>query len=63
MKVCYKSKSMDIDLIQTGRNRFTVRYGLQVKKDLTYSMAAKELGSCIMHAAACEGKLSSEKAT
>jgi hypothetical protein len=47
-------------LIQNGRNRFTVRYGLQIKRGLTYSEAAKEYGACLMHALALQGKLSNE---
>jgi len=46
-----------ITLTQQGVNSFTVTYGLQVKKGLSWRGAATELGSCIMHAAACEGKL------
>ena len=46
-----------IRLIQTGIDRFTVQYGLQVKKGLAYGEAAYELGGCIMHALACEEKL------
>lgn len=46
-----------IKLEQTGVNSFTVTYGLRIKKHLTYTDAASELGSCIMHAAACDGKL------
>jgi len=46
-----------IKLEQTGLDSFTVTYGLQVKDHLTYSQAAKELGSCIMHALACDSKL------
>jgi hypothetical protein len=46
-----------IALIQNGVNRFTVKYGLQIKAKLTYSEAASELGACIMHALACDGKL------
>ena len=46
-----------IRLEQQGVDRFTVVYGLQVKKDLTYADAASELGACIMHALACEGRL------
>ena len=37
--------------------KFTVQYGLQVKHGLTYSEACDELGSCIMHAAACNGDI------
>lgn len=42
---------------QTGKDSFTVRYGLQVKRKMTYAEAAKEMGACIMHALACEGDI------
>jgi hypothetical protein len=35
--------------------RFTVTYGKQVTRGLTYKQAADELGSSIMHALACNG--------
>ena len=56
---CYtfENGAWPIHLDQQGKDRFTVVYGLQVKKDLNYGEAASELGSCIMHALACEGKL------
>jgi hypothetical protein len=58
---CFKSDGagFGIELIQTGFNEFTVKYGLQIKRHLRYSEAAAELGSCIMHAAACNGDLDS----
>lgn len=46
-----------VTLHQTGKDRFTVTYGLQVREGLTYGEAAKEYGECIMHSAACAGKL------
>lgn len=46
-----------IELRQQGDDTFTVRYGLQLRRNLNYSQAAAELGSCIMHAAACDGLL------
>lgn len=46
-----------IELQQTGFDRFTVVYGLQVKTGLSYAQAATELGGCIMHMQACEGQL------
>ena len=49
--------SMLIELRQQGRDVFSVRYGLQLKTRLGYSTAARELGECIMHAAACDGLL------
>ena len=44
-----KSESL-IELQQTGFNRFTVVYGLQVKTGLSYEKACTELGACMMHA-------------
>lgn len=46
-----------VALSQQGRNKFTVTYGKQVKRNLCYSAAAQEYGACIMHALACAGKL------
>lgn len=51
----------DITLTQQGRDRFTVQYGAQVKKDMDYVAAAHELGACIFHALACEGNLDNRK--
>ena len=46
-----------IELRQQARDRFSVRYGLQLRESLTYGEAARELGAAIMHAAACDSKL------
>jgi hypothetical protein len=46
-----------IRLIQKGIDRFSVIYGKSVKNNLSYSQAALEYGSCIMHALTCLGKL------
>ena len=46
-----------VKLEQQSMNRFTVTYGLQVKRHLSYSDAATELGMSIMHALACDGLL------
>ena len=46
-----------IELRQQGRDRFSVRYGLQLKTGLDYTGAALELGECIMHMQACDGML------
>ena len=58
-QTCFELKdaAYPIKLEQTGIDSFTVTYGKQVKARMTYGTAAWELGSCIMHAAACEGKL------
>lgn len=46
-----------IKLEQTGKDRFVVTYGSQVTSGLGYLAAASELGTSIMHALACEGKM------
>jgi len=46
-----------IELHQNSYTQFSVVYGAQVKNNLTYREAAKELGECIMHMAACNGDL------
>lgn len=46
-----------IELRQQGRDRFSVRYGLQLRGGLDYASAARELGECIMHAGSCDGKI------
>jgi hypothetical protein len=46
-----------VKVIQTGIDRFTVQYGLQVKKGLNYGQAAREFGECVFHALACDGLL------
>ena len=46
-----------IQLIKTGKGRYTVVYGVEIHEGLTYTEAAEELGFSIMHALTCEGKL------
>lgn len=60
-KTCILIDPLDVELIQNGKDNFTVRYFKQVTDMLTYSQAATELGSCIMHALACEGKLDNRR--
>lgn len=55
--LCYSLPEASITLEQTGLDRFTVTYFLQVTDQLNYSQAALELGACIMHYLACGGKL------
>jgi hypothetical protein len=59
MAVCYTTElaGFTIELRQRGKDNFTVQYGKQVKSDLNYGQAARELGAAMMHALACEGKL------
>ena len=49
--------SFGVRLEQTGKDSFTVIYGKQVKRHLSYSDAAHEFGLCLFHALACDGKL------
>lgn len=57
-RICFEmNAAFDIRLIQTGVDRFSVQYGKQFKDGLNYGAAAKELGECLMHGLACEGKL------
>lgn len=55
-----KSKSL-IELQQTGFNRFTVVYGLQVDAHLNYGNACEKLGAAIMHHQNCEGHIDSRE--
>lgn len=59
MTTCINLESLafPIKLTQQGIDRFTVIYGKQTRKGMTYTQAAQELGACIMHALACDGKL------
>ena len=59
MATCYEISHLafPIALTQQGKDKFTVIYGKQIKKDLTYARAATELGAAIMHALACDGRL------
>jgi hypothetical protein len=59
-KLCHETivvEQWPVRLIQNGVDNFTVTYGQQTKKRLSYAQAALEYGACIMHALACEGKL------
>lgn len=56
-----KISGMEIHLIQRGIDWFEVVYHLSIKPDLTYDMAASELGAAIMHALACDGLLDNRK--
>lgn len=59
MRTCFEINlaGFPIVLKQQARNKFTVVYGKQTKPGLTYSAAAAELGSCVMHALACDDRL------
>lgn len=46
-----------IILYKTGEDKYTVQYGAQIDKDLSYTEAAENIGFAIFHALQCEGKL------
>lgn len=50
-----------LSLWQFGYDNFTVIYGKQIRRDLTYSAAAEEYGLCLMHALACQGKMQTRR--
>lgn len=58
-RTCFETviAGLPIKLTQQGRDKFTVTYWKQVKKELSYSQAAMELGACIMHAEAINERL------
>ena len=70
MNTCYEMKGdlySAIKLEQSANAKkirndesFRVSYGMQVRDGLSYRDAALELGSCIMHRAACDGDLNNE---
>ena len=53
----YTAGDYPVRLFQTGFDQFTVEYGKQVKRTMTYAEAGAEFGLCCMHSAACAGKL------
>lgn len=58
-----KSKSLiQADQQASGKQLFTVTYGLQRKTGLTYEQACKEIGACILHLQCCNGIASNEGA-
>ena len=56
-RLCYEVPAFKIKLEQSGIDRFTVTYWLQVETGLSYAVAAKQLGEAIMHALSCDGKV------
>ena len=46
-----------IHLVKQGANEYAVCYGLEVNQGMGYAEAAQTLGSCMLHAMACEGGL------
>jgi len=56
-KRCFTHQFYLVFVDQTDLNQFTVTYGQQVIEGLNYSQAATNLGSCLLHAAACYGHL------
>ena len=46
-----------ITVRQAADRTFSVQYGKQLKTNLSYEEAARELGYCIFHGLACESKI------
>lgn len=65
MKTCLKLNDLAFPIVlkQVGPDNFTVVYGKQVEKGLTYTRAASELGNAIMHALACDDRLDNSDAS
>lgn len=59
MAVCIQHTDLafPISLSQQGPDNFTVVYGKQIRRNLSYAQAAVEYGACVMHALACMGRL------
>lgn len=55
--VIWEDPAHAIRLEQKPSGLFRVTYGLHVRECLHYMEAAHEVGECLMHALACEGKL------
>ena len=55
--VCDHREDLDVTLVQQGKDKFAVIYGLQVNDSMDYTEAAEEYGACIFHALTCAGKL------
>jgi hypothetical protein len=58
----YENKEFDYDIVlkQTGKDRFTVLYGMQVDSGLDYCEAAAKIGQAILHALCCQGKMDND---
>lgn len=63
MKICYSTNiaGFEIRLTQSATGTFIVTYDKRVCPGLSYGQAAKELGTSIMNALACEGKLDNQR--
>lgn len=62
MRTCYEAKIAGFPVkIEQSDNRFTVTYGKQVRRGLSYVDAAREFGLCVFHALACDGALNNEE--
>lgn len=59
MKTCIKLVNLAFPVVvtQAANRKFTVQYGLQIKRGLSYEAAAREFGYCVFHALACDSKL------
>jgi hypothetical protein len=62
MKTVFQTNDLafPIKVEQNARGKFRVTYGREVRDGLGYGQAAHELGECMFHALACDGKLDNE---
>jgi len=57
--ICFKTKEAGYPIVisQQGVDSFTVQYGKQFDRNLSYGEAAERFGLCLMHALSCQGKI------
>ncbi len=62
MQTCFETTmaGFEIKLEQAANGKLWVTYGKQESGHDSYQQAAQALGAAIMHAAACEGSLTSD---
>ena len=66
MPIFYKIDNIEgafpivLEQTTTKGKLFTVSYGYQQSRDLTYEDACKEIGGCLLHALCCAGLASNE---
>ena len=51
------NQSWPITVKQNSNKKFSVMYGLDTEKDLSYSEACEKLGAALLHSLACDGQI------
>ena len=59
--IVYRPGQYPVILKQNKRLTFTVHYGANRYKNLSYAEAAHRFGECVFHALSCEGKINNEE--